>query len=512
MAVGDSVPPAFTGVDMAYESYQPISLAEIMQQAGAIKGQQQKAQLGALQLQEAQKSQADQEGIDQAVTANPNASLADLVKAGGGMAGVQASTQLGAAHMADLTNHYRQTYTAATQVANSANPLATIQQVAPNFPQQFDAVHGAGAWEQFAQNPDEVRKQAAQVAQDALAGLVDPEKQFQAHQTMIENHYKQEGPGGELARNQNTIAAENARAAAERAVQTRGQNITAANDLKQIVGPDGKPQWVPAPQAAGKEAFNAATYFPGGMVGGAGNGLSGADFLSTLGPTQASQVKALAEGRMPFPAGFALKSPYWQNMLSAVSQYDPNFDAVNYNARAKTRNDFTSGKSAQNIKSLNTAIGHLGTLESQIAGTASHSLTPLNYLQNQAAQLTGSAGPTQFKQTASALASELTAVFRGQGGAEADVKRYLDELDPNASAEQKKAAVKNIVELLASRTAAIGDQYNQGMGTTADPLTLLNPHAQEVLKRLTGSGAPGVTPGAAKGVPPNIQSLLDKYK
>jgi len=154
------------------------------------------------------------------------------------MAGVQASTQIGAARTADLTNHYRQTYIAATQVANSDNPLATIQQVAPDFPKQFDSVHGPGAWEKFSQDPNMVKQQAAQVAQDALSGLVDPDKQFQAHQTMIENHYKQEGPGGELARNQNTIAAENARqqatqaaedrrAAAARGVTMRGQDLEA---------------------------------------------------------------------------------------------------------------------------------------------------------------------------------------------------------------------------------------------------------------------------------------------
>lgn len=208
-------------------AYTPLSLGEIVQQAGAVKGQQQRSQLADLQIQEAQKSQQDQQGIDSALTTNPNASLADLVKAGGGMAGVQASTQVGAARTADLTNHYRQTYTTATQVANSDNPLQTIQQVAPQFPQQFDSVHGQGAFAQMAQDPTKLKAAAAQVAQDSLAGLVDPDKQFQAHQTMIENHYKQEGPGGELARNQNTIAGENARAATANALTVRGQNITA---------------------------------------------------------------------------------------------------------------------------------------------------------------------------------------------------------------------------------------------------------------------------------------------
>lgn len=458
-------------------AYQGISLGDIVQQAGAIKGQQQKSQMNALALSEAQKTQQDQQGIDTALTSNPNASLADLVKAGGGMAGVQASTQVGAARTADLTNHYRQTYTAATQVANSDNPLATIQQVAPQFPQQFDSVHGQGAFAQMAQDPTKLKAAAAQVAQDSLAGLVDPDKQFQAHQTMIENHYKQEGPGGELARNQNTIAGENARARFTQGQENArsGASIAAAN-ARSGLNPDGTSKF----------------------GGDANNGLAGDAYLSTLPSAQQAQVKALADGRMQFPGGAALKSPYWQQMLSSVSQYDPNFDAVNYNARSATRKDFTSGKSAQNIKSLNTAIGHLGTLDSQISGTASHSFTPANTAQNFLSSTFGSSGPTQFNQTAGALASELTAVFRGSGGAEADVKRYLSELSSNASLEQKKAAVANITELLASRTAAIGDQYNKGMGKTEDPLTLLDPKAAAVLQRIQGGSAPAQASPAAE--------------
>lgn len=466
--------------------YEPVNLGDVLQQAGAIKAQQQKGQMNDLALQEAQKQHADQEGIDTALTQNPNANLGDLIKAGGGMPGVEASQKVGAARTADLTNHYRQMYTAASQVANSDNPLATIQQVAPQFPQQYDQVHGPGAFAKLAQDPAALKQQAAQVAQDSLAGLVDPDKQFEAHQKMIEDHYKQESPGGEGARNAATIAAEN-----QRNQFTQGQenarnraSIEAAN-ARAGLNPDGT-----------------STFGTG-----ANTGLSGEAFLATLPQQQQAQVKALADGRMQFPGGFALKSPYWQQMITAVSQYDPNFDAVNYNARASTRKDFTSGKSAQNIKSLNTAIGHLGTLDSQIEGTASHSLTPVNYVQNMAAQLTGSSGPTQFTQTAGALASELTAVFRGTGGAEADVKRYLAELSPNASLEQKKAAVKNITELLASRTAAIGDQYNKGMGKTEDPLTLLDPRAASVLQHLSGGA-----PQAQTAHPAPVQALLDKYK
>jgi hypothetical protein len=218
-------------------AYQGISLGDIVQQAGAIKGQQQRSTLADLQIQQAQTDQANTQGIQSTMASNPNASLADLSKFG--PQGVQASQQLSAAQVADLTNHYRTQYVKANQIANSDDPVAAVQQVAPEFPAQYDRVHGQGAFAKLAQNPDALKQQASQVADHMLAGLVDPDKQFSAHQQMIQDHYKQEGPGGELARERERTAAENARtqftqgqentrAAAGRAVTTRGQDLEAS--------------------------------------------------------------------------------------------------------------------------------------------------------------------------------------------------------------------------------------------------------------------------------------------
>jgi hypothetical protein len=221
---------------MAYESYQPFSLADVYAQAQGIQGQKQKLQAGALQLQQAQQAQANEQGINSTLASNPNAQLSDLTKYG--TQGLQAYGQLDQARLADLTNHFRQTYIAANQVANSDDPIATIHQIAPQFPQQYDQTHGPGAFAQLATDPAKLKAAAQQVAEASMAGLVDPGKQFEAFQKMKEDHYKQEGPGGELARNQNTIAAENARAqaaqaaenaraAASRGVTMRGQDLEA---------------------------------------------------------------------------------------------------------------------------------------------------------------------------------------------------------------------------------------------------------------------------------------------
>jgi hypothetical protein len=227
-------------------AYTPISLAEIMSQAGQIKAQQQKGQMADLQLQEAQKQKADTEGIDAALQANPNVSLGTLAQQYG-MAGVQAGTQLNSARAADLLQQNRQLYTAANQVANADDPVATAQQVAPNFIADFDKVHGPGSFAQLP--PDQVKQLAAGLAQHALVGLVDPDKQYAAQQQMLQDRYKQEGPGGEAARNANTVNAENARAAASRAVTIRGQDLASERNKPQLVEvpqPDGsvQKQWV----------------------------------------------------------------------------------------------------------------------------------------------------------------------------------------------------------------------------------------------------------------------------
>ena len=229
-----------------------------------------------------------------------------------------------------------------------------------------------------------------------------------------------------------------------------------------------------------------------------GDQVHGDDFLKTLPPTMSAQVKAYAEGREPLPTGFALKSPYFQNILRMVTQYDPTFDAVNYNARAATRRDFTSGKSSVTINAMNTALGHLNQLDQAASALDNGDYPKLNAIGNWFATETGKAAPKNFNAIAGLVAEELTRVYRGAGGAEADIKRHMDDISQNSSPAQIHGALYEISELLKSKLDAMGDTYNQGMGTTEDPLRLLNGPAQSSFNRLLSYGPEGKgTPNAA---------------
>lgn len=260
-------------------------------------------------------------------------------------------------------------------------------------------------------------------------------------------------------------------------------------------------------QVADINLKNAQAYMAGGGMfnqgGGAapsGGSPAGDPYLATLPPQIATQVKALAEGRMQFPSGFALKTPYWQQMLQAVATYDPNFDAVNYNSRAKVRTDFTSGKSAQSINGLNTVIGHLKNLSDAADGLNNSSVPLLNTVANAAITATGDPRVQQFDTTKKAVVDELTRVYRGSGGSEGDIKTWSDQINAANSPEQLHSVIATIGDLLESKVNALGEQYKQGLGTTSQPIRLMTPAAEQSLNTLRQRA--GITPPMDQGAPP----------
>ncbi|HZQ71694.1 MAG TPA: hypothetical protein VFB08_02160 [Burkholderiales bacterium] len=257
--------------------------------------------------------------------------------------------------------------------------------------------------------------------------------------------------------------------------------------------PGGKPPpgyaWGPK-NAAGQPTLIAIEGGPAAPSAGAGAaGLSGDPFLQTMPKAKADQVKALAEGRMQFPAGFALKSPYWQDMLSSVAQYDPAFDAVNYNARAKTRGAFLAGKEGQSLNALNTVMGHFDSLEK--AGTALDN-TSFPLVNRAVNAIGGQVSPdlkgrlNAFNIARQAVSSEMERAYRGTGGNVTELEQWKKSLDSADSPQAMRAAIKEGVKLLSSKIDALGDQYNKGMGTTKQGLELLNPKARATYQRLLG--------------------------
>lgn len=211
----------------------------------------------------------------------------------------------------------------------------------------------------------------------------------------------------------------------------------------------------------------------------------GDDYLHGLDPNVANQVKALADGRLAFPSGYALKSPYWQKMLQYVSQYDPSFDAIQYNARSRARTDATSGKLAQNNNALNTGIGHVGQLADAVAGLGNVSWSQtVNRVKNAASAEFGGTGVTNFDAIKNRVAPEIVKIWRGTGGAESDIKRDIDSLSDAKTPAQLYGALHEIAGLMRSKIEANQAQYVQAMGPSGAHLEMITPQSKAILNKI----------------------------
>lgn len=214
---------------------------------------------------------------------------------------------------------------------------------------------------------------------------------------------------------------------------------------------------------------------------------TGEDFLKTLPPERAAQVKALAEGRMSLPSGYSLRSPVGQQLLADVAQYDPTFDVANAPARMAARKAFTSGAQGKNITSFNTAIGHLGTLAKNAEELGNTSIVPWNSFANWVSSATGNPEVTNFNVAKQAVVDELERAFKGTGGNVHEIRQWEETLNSSRSPEQLRGAIKQAADLLHSRIGAMQDSYNAAMGTTDQPLPMLNEHASDTLRRFESS-------------------------
>lgn len=242
------------------------------------------------------------------------------------------------------------------------------------------------------------------------------------------------------------------------------------------------------------------------------SGLHGDEFLATLPPQLAAQVKGLSAGRQQFPSGSALRSTMIQSLIGLVAQYDPSFDQVNYGMRYKTAQDFApQGKSGQNITALNTGIGHLQSLLDNMKALNNFGglLTPLNAPINAFEQATGDPRQGRVELNAQGVAGELAKVFRSTGMSESDIQGWKARLGLNMSPDAQVGIIQEAMHMMRSRLEAIGDAYTRGMGKASDGITLLSPHAQAIYKSLSG-GQDAPDHATEQGVQPAQSQMVDK--
>lgn len=135
------------------------------------------------------------------------------------------------------------------------------------------------------------------------------------------------------------------------------------------------------------------------------------------------------------------------------------------------------------------------------------------FSENWAANAVGDPRIKQFEANRKAAVDELTRVYRGTGGSEADIKTWADALSTADSPQQLQGTIAKISELLNSKISALGDQYTKGMGTIAGQQDFVSPAAHSALERIAKRSGMNVAPPTQQGQQGQLSDadLLRKY-
>lgn len=227
----------------------------------------------------------------------------------------------------------------------------------------------------------------------------------------------------------------------------------------------------------------------------AGAGLSGEEYLKTLAPGIASQVKALAEGKLAITPR-TLQSPQGSALLQMAMQYEPGTDQTVYMSRQATARDAANGKLATSNNALNTVAGHLAGLADSADKLNNTSFPWANKVKNVISQAAGNPEVNAFNLNLMGVADELERAYRGAGGAASQIEQWKHTLGDSSSPEQFKAVLAKGAEMLESKLEANHAQYVQGMHGKPGDFRTITPKTEQALAKLRGveKAAPAADP------------------
>lgn len=223
---------------------------------------------------------------------------------------------------------------------------------------------------------------------------------------------------------------------------------------------------------------------------------TGEEYLETVDPQYRDQVKAIAEGRVSVPSG-----RWGEALRDAAFHYNPKLRGQAYVGFTAAERNLASGELRRNIRSVNTLVGHLGRLESNIPGLENTDFPRANKAFMLWARESGDPRYARVMDDINAVASELGRVFKGTV-TEGEINRNLELINAAESPAQLKAHVNEFLELMNSRLSAMESEVQQTTGRTAAEAegAILSPEAKETRARLQ------------QGAGPTVGTVMDGYR
>lgn len=190
------------------------------------------------------------------------------------------------------------------------------------------------------------------------------------------------------------------------------------------------------------------------------------------------------------PSGFSRDPGVTKSVINRAAQLskagggDIATNKIDFNTqKALDKDFFGGGKSSQNIRSLNTAIGHLGMLSDAADALQNNDIKALNKVANFFKVQTGSSAPVVFDAIKTAATGELGSTFKGSAATDPEIANISATLNKDLSGKVNKDVIRTDIQLLGSRLSALREQYKQGSGKDAID-KILYPHSRSILGKM----------------------------
>lgn len=225
----------------------------------------------------------------------------------------------------------------------------------------------------------------------------------------------------------------------------------AEGNIKQVVAPR-NPDYEPAKMAEDKR-HNIAME----------NKMPAGGFGALTDTTQADTLAhMIASGAMPMPTGRALLTPLGQYLTSKVNELNPDFAGSTYPTQAAALKAFTSGAESKKVRSLNTAIAHMASLDELSLALNNKDTQAFNRVANFLSKETGGTAVTNFNTAKDLVAKEVIAAVVAGGGGQAEREEAAKSFNA-ANSPQQLAEVTNVYrDLLGGQLHSLSQQYEQG--------------------------------------------------
>lgn len=222
-----------------------------------------------------------------------------------------------------------------------------------------------------------------------------------------------------------------------------------------------------------------------GLPAGAGGGLSRVGPKSqqqTIDPeTVDASAKAIAEYRLPPLTGWTLRSPWGQAVNQKLFQYNPDYSAPQYAAGVSGQRAFTTGKQADQVRSMSVAVDHLQVAEDLGKALQTGDSRGLNTITQELKKQFGYEGPVDFDVSKMIVGDEVTKAIAGGTLSMTERMSLQDQFSKASSPEQMVGVATTLKRLLGGQLRGLERQYEAIPGQKQPFEQKLSPQAKEQL-------------------------------